>query len=68
LKLCALCAKLLRPQVLEETEHFRHWRYEEVAKIVQCGEHLFLNERIRGHLQGGLNYFVFVTVQFDFKG
>jgi hypothetical protein len=38
LKLCALCAKLLRPRDLEETEHFRRWRQEEVAKIVQCGE------------------------------
>ncbi len=24
--------------MLEETEHFRHWRQEEVAKIVHCGE------------------------------
>jgi hypothetical protein len=33
-----LCAKLLRPQDLEETEHFRRWLQEKVAKIVQCGE------------------------------
>jgi hypothetical protein len=32
-----LCAKLLRPQVLEETEHFHRWRQEQVAKIVLCG-------------------------------
>jgi hypothetical protein len=37
---CASCAKLLRPQDLEETEHFRRWGQAEVAKIVQCGEHL----------------------------
>ena len=42
MKLCPLCATLLRPQVLEETEHFRHWRQQKVAKIVQCGEQLSL--------------------------
>jgi hypothetical protein len=26
------------PQVLHETEHFRCWRQQEVAKIVHCGE------------------------------
>jgi len=40
LKLCALCAKLLRPQDLEETVHLCGRGQEEVAKIVQCGEHL----------------------------
>jgi hypothetical protein len=25
-------------QLLEEIEHFRGWRQQEVAKIVQCGE------------------------------
>jgi len=24
--------------MLAETEHFRHWRQEEVAKIVHCGD------------------------------
>ncbi len=38
LKLLYLCSKLLHPQDLEETEHFRRWRQEKVAKIVQCGE------------------------------
>jgi hypothetical protein len=36
----SLVAKLLRLQDLKETEHFRHWRQEKVAKIVQCGEQL----------------------------
>ena len=31
---------LLRPQALEETEHFRRWHQQEVAKIVQCGEQI----------------------------
>ena len=31
---------LHRCHVLEETEHFRGWRQEEVAKIVQCAESL----------------------------
>jgi len=31
-----------RLQDLKGTEHFRHWRQEEVAKIVQCGEHYSL--------------------------
>ena len=39
LKLCALCAKLLRPQGLEETKHFRRWLQQEVAKIVLRAEH-----------------------------
>lgn len=34
--------KLLRPRDLEETEHFRRWRQQEVAKIVQCGENYSL--------------------------
>jgi len=28
-------------QSLQETERFRRWRQEKVAKIVQCGEHFF---------------------------
>ena len=39
------CTNLLRSQDLEETEHFRRWRQEKVAKIVQCGEHYFLSEK-----------------------
>jgi hypothetical protein len=31
------------PHVLEETEHFYRGPQEKVAKIVQCGEHSFLN-------------------------
>src|ERR1041385_7916921 len=38
-----------RPQVLEETAHFRRWRQEEVAKIVQCGEHSSFINRSRRH-------------------
>jgi hypothetical protein len=30
--------RLMRLQDLEETEHFRRWLQEKVAKIVQCGE------------------------------
>jgi hypothetical protein len=26
------------PQLLQETEHFWHWRQKPVAKIVHCGE------------------------------
>jgi len=37
---CALCANLLRPQDLEETEHFRRWRQEKVAKIVHWGANI----------------------------
>ena len=29
-----------RLQDLKGTEHFRHWRQEEVAKIVQCAENI----------------------------
>ena len=38
LKLLYLCSKLLHPQDLEETEHFRRWRQEKVTKIVHYGE------------------------------
>jgi len=38
----AVVCQLLHPQGLEETEHFRHWRQEKVAKIVQCGESAWL--------------------------
>ena len=49
---CALCCKVLRPQVLEETQHFRGWRQEKVAKIVHCGEKI--EEAIR---KGGLEFY-----------
>lgn len=32
------CWQLLDAQDLEETVHFRRWRQEEVAKIVDCGD------------------------------
>lgn len=28
----------MRPQDLEEPEHFRRWRQQKVGKIVQCGQ------------------------------
>ena len=31
-------------QLLEETRHFRGWRQEKVAKIVQCGEAFIPNK------------------------
>jgi hypothetical protein len=45
LPLCAECgsvaglARFLR--LLKETEHFRRWPQEEVAKIVHCGEQFY---------------------------
>jgi hypothetical protein len=33
-----LCFNLLRPQVLEESQHFCGCGQEKVAKIVHCGE------------------------------
>ena len=38
LKLLYLVGQLLRPRDLQDTEHFRRRRQQEVAKIVQCGE------------------------------
>jgi hypothetical protein len=35
-------------QLLEETEHFCSCGQEEVAKIVQCGEHSSFNRRVGG--------------------
>ena len=43
--------------LLEETEHFRRWRQEKVAKIVQCGEQLSLISKKRPP-QGGLKFCV----------
>ena len=38
MKLLCLVCQLTAPQDLEETEHFRHWRQEEVAKIIHGGD------------------------------
>jgi hypothetical protein len=57
-------SRLLRPQVLEETEHFHRWRQEKVAKIVQCGEPKFLGKQERRPpVRVAFKYFVtwFVT-------
>ena len=59
LNLLYLVGQLLRPQDLEETEHFRR-RQQKVAKIVQCGEHIDpLNKpEKRPPAKGGLKFFV----------
>ena len=54
---------LPRPQNLEETEHFRHRRQEEVAKIVQCGEEYSLNSDIEATCEGGLVIFSVIVEQ-----
>jgi len=41
-----------RLQDLKGTEHFRHWRQEEVAKIVHCGEPD--RTKVAGSRTGGL--------------
>src|SRR6185503_11472407 len=52
--LCSECgslaglARFLR--LLKETEHFHHWRQEQVAKIVQCGEPRILRKVLKGSL------------------
>ena len=46
-------------QLLEATEHFYLWRQEKVAKIVQCGEHSFLNKiEVEATREGGLKFFL----------
>ena len=58
LEALTLVGQLLRPQVLEETEHFRRLRQQKVVKIVQCGEHYSITNQRRGHLSVALKIFI----------
>ncbi len=48
---------------MEETEHLRGWRQKQVAKIVQCGEHLSLNIIEEATRKGGLKFLVLIKTK-----